>query len=522
MEQPAREGMLYMQGAKFGMKSWKRTWVMLFQASPYGIGRVELCDIRDGGSGGVAATGKQGLKKTDKKVIRLDDCVSITSAPHESCPKDSIAFYLNTTQRTYTLASEQAQEWITKLCQLAFQKRDGDTNTVARQESSEIPMEENELYSAWKKDQEYEVTVQKTEASARCCLTGTYLLALDGEAITLLDPQTKEVVYYWPYQLLRRFGQDKDAVTFEAGRRCESGEGHFTFLSKDVTKIYRTIEDAIGHQKKQICMMNPEMDAVPSQSFSHSSTQEHCQVMSAFHNRGSKTRQDQELPPEGLEKTRTPAPKPPRNLLAQKRTPKSSQQHEDSFENDPQKAVYATVQERSGQGALRSVLSRQHTIEKEEEEDEENIEEQAAEEEEEKEEDYWQRQEKETKLPSKLKSVPSSPENISQDYWGAYAKKPTLYDNMKSWEQNESEDQEHSPSSECLYALASFHKQSNKEKCYEEESEVLSPRSTIVTNTEIPVDFKQKLSDIFAKDRVKVLPALPARNMGITDRTYDN
>uniref|UniRef100_A0A8C9UWP6 Docking protein 3 n=1 Tax=Scleropages formosus TaxID=113540 RepID=A0A8C9UWP6_SCLFO len=246
MEVPAKEGIVYLQGIKFGKKNWKRIWAMLFQASSSGIGRMELCSVRDGGAGLSAAALRQGLRRTDRTVIRLADCLSVSAAPEESCPPDCTAFYLNTTQRTYMLAAEPSHDWVSKLCQLAFQSWPAGR----RSEDVPMPMAENELYSSLAAGtSEYTVTVHRTEAAIRCNLTGCYLLSLGQGAMSLLDPLTGQTIYCWPYHFLRRFGQDKDGVTIEAGRRCESGEGHFTFLSKNGMQIYRAIEDAIAKQR---------------------------------------------------------------------------------------------------------------------------------------------------------------------------------------------------------------------------------------------------------------------------------
>uniref|UniRef100_A0A4W5KDQ3 IRS-type PTB domain-containing protein n=1 Tax=Hucho hucho TaxID=62062 RepID=A0A4W5KDQ3_9TELE len=107
-----------------------------------------------------------------------------------------------------------------------------------------IPMEENELYATWKTAQ-YQVTVKTNEASRRCQLTGSYLLLPERDAILLQDIQTGVTVYCWPYHLLRRFGQVKGGFSIEAGRRCSSGEGQFTFLSKHAPHIYKAMEDAL-------------------------------------------------------------------------------------------------------------------------------------------------------------------------------------------------------------------------------------------------------------------------------------
>lgn len=57
------------------------------------------------------------------------------------------------------------------------------------------------------------VTTQKTEASERCGLQGSYVLRVEAEKLTLLtlgaQSQILEPLLFWPYTLLRRYGRDK-------------------------------------------------------------------------------------------------------------------------------------------------------------------------------------------------------------------------------------------------------------------------------------------------------------------------
>lgn len=56
---------------------------------------------------------------------------------------------------------------------------------------------------------EFWVTVQRTEASERCGLTGSYWLKAENDILILKDPKTKRKVMVWPYKLLRRYGRDR-------------------------------------------------------------------------------------------------------------------------------------------------------------------------------------------------------------------------------------------------------------------------------------------------------------------------
>lgn len=92
--------------------------MMLYKPSSTGVGRLELYTVLDA----ITDQRKAGRQKTpERKVVRLSDCLSITPAPKESCPQGCTAFYLNTTQCTYTLASSASQDWLSALCLLAFQ-----------------------------------------------------------------------------------------------------------------------------------------------------------------------------------------------------------------------------------------------------------------------------------------------------------------------------------------------------------------------------------------------------------------
>lgn len=53
----------------------------------------------------------------------------------------------------------------------------------------------------------YQVTVRCTEASQRCNLIGDYLISLESDALLLLDGNTSDIIYCWPYKMIRKYGQ---------------------------------------------------------------------------------------------------------------------------------------------------------------------------------------------------------------------------------------------------------------------------------------------------------------------------
>ncbi|XP_009079351.1 PREDICTED: docking protein 3, partial [Acanthisitta chloris] len=207
MERPVKDGILYVQHCKFGKRSWRKMRAQLFAASSYGVARMEKFDVRDDG----VTPEKTSLQRCARRVIRLSDCVSVGPAGTESCPKATAAFYLTTTEKSYVLAAEQRDEWISQLCQLAFQ----GAKETRTQPSPAVPMEENSLYSSWQDLTEFPVLVVQTDAATRCGLHGHYLLSALPQSLTLKDAQSHQALLTWPYPFLRKFGQDQTVFSFE-------------------------------------------------------------------------------------------------------------------------------------------------------------------------------------------------------------------------------------------------------------------------------------------------------------------
>ncbi|XP_028855167.1 docking protein 1b isoform X2 [Denticeps clupeoides] len=247
MDSHVKEGQLYVQHQKFG-KKWKKNWFVLYPASQNGIARLEFYDC----SGN--STEKPSTKKLDKKIIRLSECISILPAVTETCPKDNMsAFCVETNDKTHVFAAEKhvSNEWVDKMCEIAFQ---GGSACLSSSESNvlqELQMAENLIYYSRDEVNEFWVTVQRTEASERCGLLGSYCLKADRDSLIIKEAKSKKDVLVWPYKLLRRYGRDRVMFSFEAGRRCDSGPGNFTFETKQGNEIFMIVENAIREQKAQ-------------------------------------------------------------------------------------------------------------------------------------------------------------------------------------------------------------------------------------------------------------------------------
>ncbi|ELW63994.1 Docking protein 1 [Tupaia chinensis] len=255
MDGAVMEGPLFLQSQRFGTKRWRKTWAALYPASPHGVARLEFFDHKGSSSGG----GRGGSRRLDCKVIRLAECVSVAPVAVESPPEPgAAAFRLDTAQGSHLLAADapSSAAWVQMLCQNAFPK--GSWSPAPADNSpklSALEMLENSLYSPTWEGSQFWVTVQRTEAAERCDLHGSYVLRVEAERLTLLTVATQsqllEPLFSWPYTLLRRYGRDKVMFSFEAGRRCSSGPGTFTFQTAEGNDIFQAVETAIRRQKAQ-------------------------------------------------------------------------------------------------------------------------------------------------------------------------------------------------------------------------------------------------------------------------------
>ncbi|XP_069872685.1 docking protein 2 isoform X1 [Dipodomys merriami] len=246
MEEVAvKQGFLYLQQQQTFGKKWRRFMAVLYGESGCSLARLELQDGPE----------KSRRGETTRRVLRLSDCLRVAEASGEaSSPRDTSTFILETKERLYLLAAPTAEreDWMQAICRLVFpaQRRESPGPEGM---SGRPCMEENELYGSSATGafpKKFAVTIRPTEASERCGLRGSYTLAAGESALELWGgPEPGSQLYDWPYRFLRRFGRDKVTFSFEAGRRCLSGEGNFEFETRQGNEIFQALEEAIDAQK---------------------------------------------------------------------------------------------------------------------------------------------------------------------------------------------------------------------------------------------------------------------------------
>lgn len=225
-------------------RTWQKKYYALYQANNFGIERVEIFDTED-----------QFLRhRNPVKLIPLNDCIKVVQAPQKH---QHNVFEVICRSQLYQFSAETTQElaeWIAAFQFVAFgqQRRESypilsvssirDSLSI---ETMEVQQEENLIYSSMTGPEVYTVKIISTDASDRCALHGTYQLTVTAVNIaisqTVGNVKPNKALHMWPYRHIRRFSQTKDTFSFEAGRKCSSGEGLFSFETNEGKVIFRSV-----------------------------------------------------------------------------------------------------------------------------------------------------------------------------------------------------------------------------------------------------------------------------------------
>lgn len=84
------------------------------------------------------------------------------------------------------------------------------------------------------------VKLHPSDASQRCNLIATnYILVVTPSALQLRNEMGNKLLFTWPFNFIRKYGYKSGKFTFEAGRKCASGEGVFYLEHHNHNEIYR-------------------------------------------------------------------------------------------------------------------------------------------------------------------------------------------------------------------------------------------------------------------------------------------
>ncbi|XP_012281461.1 docking protein 3 [Orussus abietinus] len=206
-------------------KTWHKKYCQLFQASKYGIERLEIYDNQD------EAVSQQ----HSPRIITLEACIKISPSNQ---PR---VFTVVTKTGTYHFGCSSDTDmanWIGAIQSVAFKDNHSCQNIE----------EDNDLYCT-SGEGVFSVKLVETDASKRCNLESkNYTLIVAAADIKLMDGDS--VLYAWPYRYIRRYGYRDGKFTFEAGRKCESGEGSFRLEHSNQQEIFRCISSKMKSMKK--------------------------------------------------------------------------------------------------------------------------------------------------------------------------------------------------------------------------------------------------------------------------------
>lgn len=204
----------------------QQKFCLLYKQSKFGIERLEIYDSSD-----------DVTKHAISKIITLENCIKIT-------PISINSFKVVTKAMQYdfvTVTEQDLTDWVTAIQSVAFKD---DVSKVT------IIEEDNDLYCS-SGEGVFQVKVWPSDASKVCGLdpNKTYTLILTSTAIQIRNNDNK-ILYTWPYCYIRRYGYRSGKFTFEAGRKCDSGEGVFHLEYANQQEIFRCLSSKMKSMKK--------------------------------------------------------------------------------------------------------------------------------------------------------------------------------------------------------------------------------------------------------------------------------
>ncbi|KAL0830752.1 hypothetical protein ABMA28_002876 [Loxostege sticticalis] len=211
-------------------KTWQQKYCILYNASKQGIERLEIYDHKEEATSASAAI---------PKIITLENCIKIT----HSSPNTITILTKSITQQVSAQSEAETLEWVTALQSVAFRSK--DPNPISCDE-------DNDLYCS-SGEGVFSVKMCTSEASSRCGLEPIrYLLVLTATAIELRDVNDNKLYATWPYRYIRRYGYRQGKFTFEAGRKCDTGEGIFHLEHPNQSEIFKCLSLKMKTMKQMI------------------------------------------------------------------------------------------------------------------------------------------------------------------------------------------------------------------------------------------------------------------------------
>lgn len=143
----------------------------------------------------------------------------------------------------------ELKHWIEALQSVAFK----DKSATLKRNS--VMEEDNDLYCTSYSDGIFTVKLHASDlAHIQCNLEAkSYTLHLTTTEIQLKNIENNsEIVAKWPYRYVRKYGYRDGKFTFEAGRKCDTGEGVFSLQHSNPHEVFQCMAGKMKSMKKLI------------------------------------------------------------------------------------------------------------------------------------------------------------------------------------------------------------------------------------------------------------------------------